>query len=154
MSCYCHDFDILLTVEGITGAVDNLDTAIKLCLYDRKHFRVTGNGGGGGGEAGRAEFEDVVIHKKFDQYSPVLAASVANGQHFLSAVIYFLDGSTGDIFYKVTLREVSFTCFDQMALDINDSGVLLERIKINYNQIEWEWDGVQRCWDISANAAC
>jgi len=155
MSCYCRNYNILLTVEGLTGDPDNLETAIKLCFYSQKHFQLPPNGdGGGGGQAGRAIFEDVVIHKVFDQYSPILAISVANGQLFPSAVVYFLDGNTGDVFFKVTLRDVSFTFFEQLALDFNESGPLVEKVKINYEEIEWEWDGVRRCWDIEENASC
>lgn len=151
MSCLCQDFNILLTVEGITGAPDDLDSAIKLCFYKQKHFREPD---GGGGIAGRAEFKDVVVVKNFDQYSPILAISVANDQHFPSAVIYFLDKTSNDVFYKVTLREISFTHFEQTAFDFNDSGLLGEIIRIHYEQIEWEWNGTLRCWNISENSAC
>lgn len=155
MPCLCQDFDILLTVEGITGAPDDLENAIKLCSYDQKHFQEPNGNGGGGGQAGSAEFQDVVVHKNIDQYSPIFAVSVANGQHFPSAVIYFLDGSTGDVFFKVTLREVTFTLFQQVTVDFIDTGLIAEKIHIHYeDQIEWEWNGTSRCWDIPANAAC
>ncbi len=155
MSCYCRDYDILFTVEGLTGDPDNLETTIKLCFYDQKHFQLEPNGnGGGGGGAGQATFNDVIVHKQFDQYSPVFAVSVANGQAFPSAVVYFIDRATGDVFYKVTLREIYFTYFEQLAVDFNDNGLLVEKIKINYEEIEWEWNGISRCWDISENAEC
>lgn len=152
MSCFCQNFDILLTVAGITGTPDNLENAIRVCYYDQKHL-IEPNGGGG--QVTRAEFEDLVVYKNIDQYSPILAASVANGQHYTSAVIYFLDGTTGNVFYKVTLREVTFTYFQQMTVDFDDTGFLVEKIHIHYeDQIEWEWNGTQRCWDISENSAC
>lgn len=146
MSCHCRNFNILMTVEGITGEPDDLTTAIKLCFYDQKHFVEP--------DANRATFKDLVVHKLFDRFSPILAVSVANGQSFIRAVFYFLDGTTGDVFYQVTLREITFTSFEQLALDFNDSGLLIERIKINYNEIEWEWDGTVRCWDIEGNIEC
>jgi type VI secretion system Hcp family effector len=132
-----------IEVLSLTGAVENSGSI--------------GSATGGAG-VGKVTFGDLMIHKAFDTASPALFLAVVRGTHFPSAVVTFLQETTGNKLTKIftmTLSEVFVTKF---VTDATQPHVLAgpEQVNLEYGQIvlKDEVTGTTACFDRTKNVTC
>jgi len=105
------------------------------------HYGMTMNIGAGAGQvrqAGRANFEDIIITKIMDKSSASLAEAAASGLYFKSAEIEAMSAAGGDKrtkLMKITLENVHITSLQH---DHKDGDVPKEVVCLSFGKIKWE----------------
>ena len=109
------------------------------------------------GGTGKAQFGDMMIHKRFDGSSPALFLALVSGSHLSNAVITFLHNDAGILAttFTITLTEVLVS---RLAPNATERNVLAaqEQINLNYARIQLkdEVTGNQACFDVRTNTKC
>ena len=97
---------------------------------------------GGLARVGRVRFDPVVITKRYDVSSPLLAQALAEGRRFDEVVIAIRDGAddaAGDA-VVVTLTDAVLTRF-ALRPGADEAGVLDENLAFTYGSIAFASDG-------------
>jgi len=113
---------------------------------------------GGPSSSGAPTFGDLMIHKRFDTASPALFLALVRDMHFPSAVITFLQATTGGKLQKIFTMTLSDVLVTKFATDATEPHVLAgpEQINLFYEKIilKDEVTGTTACWDRITNRTC
>lgn len=86
--------------------------------------------------AGRAQLSDLIISKKLDQTSPVLAGAVVTGKHFPTAVLTLLKQDAKG----VAVKYATYSLTDVLIGSVQHSGagddIPSEQVSLNYGKLE------------------
>jgi len=102
----------------------------------------------GGAGAGKVNFSDLVVQKKFDPCSPTLFGTVSQGKHFNSLVLTQEDFS-GEVVLTATLSEV-FVSSWQVDGSVNEPAPT-ESVSFAFAKIciAEASSGAKFCWDVT-----
>jgi hypothetical protein len=101
---------------------------------------------GGGGGTGAPDFKPLSLTKPINASSPVLMRSVANGQHFPTAVLTVYKSNATKTLVRYRLANASLGSLQQNGNK--------ENLTLRYDQIQMTAGGVSVCWDVVQNASC
>jgi len=137
-------FDGFIEIEGIKG--DSTDAAHKdwIEILGFQHAITQPTGGASSGQGthagGRADHGDLVITKRLDSASPVLAAHCCNGKPIKEIKIE-LCRAMGDKtkFMQYTLKESIVSKVAPTGQTVGEDTIPTEQVAFRYGEIHWEY---------------
>src|SRR5207247_2107176 len=114
------------------------------CLYYREGFAVPISTSG---LSGRRTYEPLVIRKRIDRSSPLLAKALAQQRRVDGVFKFFRPNPSGDgtteQFYTTEITQGRIAAVTQFVTDVEEPGDLpdqpFEEIAFVFNQIQWTW---------------
>jgi type VI protein secretion system component Hcp len=108
----------------------------------------TAGGGSGGGGAGKVKFNDFIIHRQIDSFSPLFLGAVARGRHYSKVTVRVMEGQV--VVFQYDLYDVVFT----KVVESPDAFNALEDVSMSFGKIRYTNGPTKVCWDVKANIKC
>jgi type VI secretion system secreted protein Hcp len=141
---------LFLKVNGVTVEGDSTETSLGRqnsieCLYYRQG--VASPTSASGRASGRRTYEPLVIRKRIDRSSPLLAKALTEQRRVDGVFKFFRPSPTGDgtteHYYTTEITQGRITALTQFVTDVEEPGELpdqpFEEIAFVFNQIQWTW---------------
>ncbi len=107
----------------------------------------------GGGTTGRSTLGPLIVEKRIDAATPILAFELARGRfESRTAVVRLFRPGTTDVYFTYQLTDPVVTGIRHIDQD-------RELLTLMYRQIRWTYttasdNQISRCWDVSEDVAC
>ncbi len=141
---------LFLKVNGVTVEGDSTETSLGRqnsieCLYYRQGVALPTTSYGL--TSGRRTYEPLVIRKRVDRSSPLLANALTGSRRVDGVFKFFRLSPSGDgtteQYYTTEITQGRIVAITQFVTDVEDPGELpdqpFEEIAFMFNQIQWTW---------------
>jgi type VI secretion system secreted protein Hcp len=134
--------DMFLTIKGIEGESKDSKHKGEIDVLSW-NWGVTQSGSGHigrGSGVGKAEFQDMTIHKWLDQASNKLLRLCATGEHIKEAVLTVRKAGKEQLEYlKITMQECLITSVQTGEFVADNDDRLKETVGINFAKVSFEY---------------